>query len=324
MLDVRGGADEIIANDSCYPYFISSSRTVIEGEMQKVPKNIPLVVTCYSGATSAMVSGILDELGYMVYNLLGGISSWTYTTRSSSLAKPLSSLPELSMDPHPAFSGFTNIGYDTLTTWMTRGTLFPFILLDIRDVSELTTVIGNDSCRPYNLSWNQGKLASNTGNLPKDTAIILYCRSGNRSAYASAFLKGQGLTKIYNLIGGITLWPSSTIAGNKIRALSELPAPSMDANPNPSAVQKRDINSRNFLISLSRINGTNIIIRQTNISKAAIDKVNIYNINGTLSQSWDDPFSGRDQLSINLSSTGVYLVGVYFNDRQRYFPVIAR
>jgi phage shock protein E len=46
--------------------------------------------------------------------------------------------------------------------------------------------------------------------LPKDKEIIVYCRVGNRSAYASAFLVRQGFI-VKNLEGGIVLW---NMAGN--------------------------------------------------------------------------------------------------------------
>ena len=46
--------------------------------------------------------------------------------------------------------------------------------------------------------------------LPKDKEIIVYCRVGNRSAYASVFLARQGFN-VKNLEGGIMLW---NMAGN--------------------------------------------------------------------------------------------------------------
>lgn len=40
----------------------------------------------------------------------------------------------------------------------------------------------------------------------KDAVILIYCRSGNRSAQAAAKLKDLGYTKIYDF-GGIIDWP---------------------------------------------------------------------------------------------------------------------
>lgn len=40
----------------------------------------------------------------------------------------------------------------------------------------------------------------------KDTVVLVYCRSGNRSKQASAALAELGYTEIYEF-GGITTWP---------------------------------------------------------------------------------------------------------------------
>lgn len=39
--------------------------------------------------------------------------------------------------------------------------------------------------------------------LPKDKPVYLYCRSGNRSRQAAAYLKGKGYTNLYNVEGGV-------------------------------------------------------------------------------------------------------------------------
>ncbi len=40
----------------------------------------------------------------------------------------------------------------------------------------------------------------------KEEEIIVYCRSGNRSAYACMFLEQQGFTNVKNLTGGMAEW----------------------------------------------------------------------------------------------------------------------
>jgi len=42
--------------------------------------------------------------------------------------------------------------------------------------------------------------------LPKDTPVVLYCRTGNRSWQAAAWLAQQGYTQVLNLEGGIVRW----------------------------------------------------------------------------------------------------------------------
>lgn len=46
----------------------------------------------------------------------------------------------------------------------------------------------------------------------KNAQIIVYCRSGNRSATAVKALQEMGYTNLYDL-GGITTWPYETVSG---------------------------------------------------------------------------------------------------------------
>jgi rhodanese-related sulfurtransferase len=42
--------------------------------------------------------------------------------------------------------------------------------------------------------------------IPEDDFVVLYCRSGARSAQACAFVGAQGRKGVYNLRGGIIAW----------------------------------------------------------------------------------------------------------------------
>jgi len=44
------------------------------------------------------------------------------------------------------------------------------------------------------------------GKLEKDKPIIIYCRSGRRTALSADIMEKQGFTKIYELEGGIMQW----------------------------------------------------------------------------------------------------------------------
>jgi rhodanese-related sulfurtransferase len=39
-----------------------------------------------------------------------------------------------------------------------------------------------------------------------DRDVVIYCRSGARSAHACQFLAAQGIDRLYNLEGGIIHW----------------------------------------------------------------------------------------------------------------------
>lgn len=46
--------------------------------------------------------------------------------------------------------------------------------------------------------------------LPRDTDIILQCRSGNRSAHATdALIRQAGFDRVFNLTGGLIAWHSA-------------------------------------------------------------------------------------------------------------------
>ncbi|MCA9886015.1 MAG: rhodanese-like domain-containing protein [Anaerolineae bacterium] len=82
-----------------------------------------------------------------------------------------------------------------------------YYLLDVRTPAEYASgqIAGAD-----NISVET--LQSRLSELPTDKPIVLYCRSGNRSAQAASILKQAGFTGVYDL-GGITSWQS---AGNPI------------------------------------------------------------------------------------------------------------
>jgi len=85
----------------------------------------------------------------------------------------------------------------------------PYILLDVRSESEFNEQrIDGAIVLPVDEIINRAAAV-----LPdKDTAILVYCRSGSRSATASNELVGMGYTNVYD-IGGIIDWPYGTISG---------------------------------------------------------------------------------------------------------------
>ncbi|MBP1757491.1 MAG: pspE, partial [Firmicutes bacterium] len=77
------------------------------------------------------------------------------------------------------------------------------ILLDVRTADEYAQGhIADSQLLPVE------ELANRTGELPADkaTPIIVYCRSGRRSALAATQLVDLGYTQVFDL-GGIQSWP---------------------------------------------------------------------------------------------------------------------
>lgn len=75
-----------------------------------------------------------------------------------------------------------------------------FLLLDVRTPLEnAMQAIANSCLIPVQ------ELGRRAHELPKDKEIVVYCRIGNRSAYACAYLAQLGYN-VKNLEGGIALW----------------------------------------------------------------------------------------------------------------------
>lgn len=49
--------------------------------------------------------------------------------------------------------------------------------------------------------------------IPQDKPVVIYCRSGARSAQACAFMAAKGYDNMHNLSGGIMAWARS---GNRL------------------------------------------------------------------------------------------------------------
>ena len=81
----------------------------------------------------------------------------------------------------------------------------PF-LLDVRTIGEYQSGhLSNSVLIPVQ------DLESRVNDLPQDheRAILVYCRSGNRSVAAGDFLTRRGYKNVFNLLGGIGSWERS-------------------------------------------------------------------------------------------------------------------
>jgi rhodanese-related sulfurtransferase len=145
---------------------------------------------------------------------------------------------------------YTTLAPADLSTWVTQGTSFDFLLIDVRDSSEMSNIIATDVCRPYHLSYNQGAFGTNSGKLPKDVAIVLYCASGHRSGLAAAKLDSAGFSSVYSLQNGFGAWTGPTKTYSYLKPLSDLPAPSM-LRMTASGRREHTLYAPGFSLSLS-------------------------------------------------------------------------
>ncbi|MDZ4707154.1 MAG: rhodanese-like domain-containing protein [Saprospiraceae bacterium] len=77
-----------------------------------------------------------------------------------------------------------------------------FVLIDVREPYEYEEFNLGGTLIPL------GELFSLPDKVAEDknVEIIVYCRTGNRSAMAQRILQQSGYTKVRNLIGGIVAW----------------------------------------------------------------------------------------------------------------------
>ncbi|MED5354592.1 MAG: rhodanese-like domain-containing protein [Bacteroidota bacterium] len=77
------------------------------------------------------------------------------------------------------------------------------ILVDVRTEDEYNSGYIENS---LNIDYFSDVFSVNADKLDKNTPIILYCRSGNRSSMSANKISKLGFKEIYNLEGGILEW----------------------------------------------------------------------------------------------------------------------
>jgi len=95
----------------------------------------------------------------------------------------------------------TNISVEELKARMDAGEKLNII--DVREPNEHQEFAIGDALVPL------GKITSMQADELddlKNEEVILYCRSGKRSATAALFLEGMGFTNTVNLTGGMLAW----------------------------------------------------------------------------------------------------------------------
>ena len=75
------------------------------------------------------------------------------------------------------------------------------VILDVRTVSEF-----NDGHIEGAINIPVEEIANRLSELDKNDELLVYCRTGNRSATAVGILEDAGFTKIYHMHEGISVW----------------------------------------------------------------------------------------------------------------------
>ena len=76
-------------------------------------------------------------------------------------------------------------------------------MIDVREPDEYTGELGHV---PGAELVVLGTLPDQIASLPKDKTVVFICRSGGRSAKATAYALMNGFTSVYNMYGGMLNW----------------------------------------------------------------------------------------------------------------------
>lgn len=77
------------------------------------------------------------------------------------------------------------------------------VLVDVREPFEASIA---DLPEHGQVRIPSGQFASRYSELDPDDELVLYCRSGSRSAWATSLLLAHGYENVHNLEGGVLRW----------------------------------------------------------------------------------------------------------------------
>ena len=103
----------------------------------------------------------------------------------------------------PGKTQYTDISVQQGKEMIDRGEVF---ILDVRTQEEYASGHLKGSTLLAVQDIPKQELVEKLKEIPKDRKILVYCKSGRRSAQASGILAENGFARIYNMQGGITEW----------------------------------------------------------------------------------------------------------------------
>jgi rhodanese-related sulfurtransferase len=97
------------------------------------------------------------------------------------------------------FGGVPQVSVEELKAMQERGE--SPLLLDVREPQEYAV-----SDLAGSMKVPLGTIPNSLAKIPKDRDVVVYCRSGARSAQAVQFLRKMGFERAVNLEGGVNAW----------------------------------------------------------------------------------------------------------------------
>lgn len=99
-----------------------------------------------------------------------------------------------------------NFNLDTQSFQKALESQYDVNIIDVRTPGEFSQ---GHIQNALNINWNGNDFESETAKIDKSKPIYVYCLSGGRSAAAASFLRNNGFSEVYELIGGLMSWRKS-------------------------------------------------------------------------------------------------------------------
>ena len=106
----------------------------------------------------------------------------------------------VTVSPEPTILGYTDVTTEKAYDMIKQQEI---VVLDVRTQEKF-----NSGYIPGTLLIPLSELESRLDELNPSDHILVYCRSGHRSAEAASLLAANGFTRVYNMVGGILQWQS--------------------------------------------------------------------------------------------------------------------
>jgi rhodanese-related sulfurtransferase len=222
IVDVRE-ASEITPDSGWIAGAINIPIRVLAQNLDKLPKDKPLLLYCGSGLRSAIAVDVLGALDYTnMKSITGGIAAWktanlpvTKEGTPPALPTTMGTKPTVNADTLAALdkyltslpAGFYGVPSADVLKEL-QGDKKPF-LLDVREPKELT----DNGKLEGAVNVPIKELISELDKLPKDKAapIVVYCAVGHRGAMAMTSLRLLGHTNVRSLSGGFNAWVAAKL-----------------------------------------------------------------------------------------------------------------
>ncbi|MEN9353548.1 MAG: hypothetical protein RL318_873 [Fibrobacterota bacterium] len=101
----------------------------------------------------------------------------------------------------PSGENLSTGSFDSAATALAKNP--KFVLVDVRTPGEFAT--GHLQGAKL-VDFNGADFAGEIGKLPRDSKVLLYCRSGNRSGQAIKAMKALGFLDVRHMAGGMNAW----------------------------------------------------------------------------------------------------------------------